>query len=185
KPYVQDRVHHPRHRDRRARAHGYEQRVARIAEALAGPLLERLNVVLDLVLEPGGELVVRLHVRPARLGGDREPGRDRHPELRHLGESHSLSAEELTPAFGRLVEVVDIAHRDAQSYADAGVPDRGLWWGRRPRSGAERDSRAGVATAAPPPLRGHCQRRERRDGTAHVRPPPRPRGAFTPQVLAV
>ena len=48
---VEDRVHHPRHRDGRARAHGDEQRVVGRAEALAGPLLEPAHVLVDLVLE--------------------------------------------------------------------------------------------------------------------------------------
>ena len=46
---VEDRVHHPGHRDRGARADGDEQRVALVAEALARVLLERAHVLGDLV----------------------------------------------------------------------------------------------------------------------------------------
>ena len=49
---VEDRVHHPRHRDRRAGADGHEQRVFRVAEALPGRLLEPRDRAPDLVREP-------------------------------------------------------------------------------------------------------------------------------------
>ena len=64
---------------------------------------------LDLRLELFGELLAVEHVRAARVGGDGEPGRDGDPELRHLGQAHALAAEQLPPALGRLVEVVDEA----------------------------------------------------------------------------
>ena len=44
-PEVEDGVHHPGHRDRGARADGDEERVARVAEALARALLERGDVL--------------------------------------------------------------------------------------------------------------------------------------------
>ena len=53
---VEDRVHHPRHRDGRARAHGDEQRVVRVAEVLARLALERGDVLCDLGLEPFRQL---------------------------------------------------------------------------------------------------------------------------------
>ena len=49
---VQDRVHHPRHRDRGARPDGDEQRVVGRAEALARLRLEPVDVLVDLGLEP-------------------------------------------------------------------------------------------------------------------------------------
>ena len=103
---VEDRVHHPRHRDRSARADGDEQRVRRVAEALAGALLEPRHVLGNLVLEPVGKLV-RRHVGAAGVGRDREPGRHGQPELRHLGEPDPLPAEQLAPPARRLVEVED------------------------------------------------------------------------------
>ena len=45
---VEDRVHHPGHRDRGAGADGDEQRVGRVPEALPGLLLEPRDVVVDL-----------------------------------------------------------------------------------------------------------------------------------------
>jgi hypothetical protein len=84
-PEVEDRVHHPRHRDRRSRSDRDEEGVGRVAEALPGLVLQRAEVLLDLRLEPVGELAAGLHVRATGVRGDREPGRDRRTELRHLG----------------------------------------------------------------------------------------------------
>jgi hypothetical protein len=83
-PEIEDRVHHPRHRDRSARAHRNEQRVVRVAEALARALLERLDVALHLFVEPVRERLPVRHVRPAGIRRDREPGGNGHAELGHL-----------------------------------------------------------------------------------------------------
>jgi hypothetical protein len=107
-PEVEDRVHHPRHRDRGARAHRDEQRVVGRAEALAGPLLEPAHVLLDLVAEARGQVALR-HVGPARVGRDREPGRDGYAHQCHLGEPDSLAAEELAPTRSLFAKVVDVA----------------------------------------------------------------------------
>ena len=64
---------------------------------------------LDLVLEPVRQRLAVRHVRAARVGRDREPGRHRHAQLRHLGEADALAAEQLAAAVGGLVEVVDVA----------------------------------------------------------------------------
>ena len=108
---VEDRVHHPGHRDLRARAHRDEQRVGGVAEALARPLLERSDVLADLLVEALGHLLRRRHVGAARVGRDREAGRHRHPERGHLGEPDALAAEQLAASGRLLVEVVDVAHR--------------------------------------------------------------------------
>ena len=109
-PEVQDRVHHPRHRDRRAASHRDEQRVVRIAEALTGAFLQPCDVACDLVVEPVGDVAAGRHVRAARIRRDREARRDGDAELRHLGEPDSLPAEELPPASQVLVEVEHVAH---------------------------------------------------------------------------
>ena len=108
---VEDRVHHPRHRDGGARADGDEQGIGVVPEPLAGPLFEGGQVLIHLGLEPFGNLAARVHVGAARVGGDREAGRNGNPELRHLGEAHALAAEQLASAVGGLVEVVDVARR--------------------------------------------------------------------------
>ena len=109
-PDVQDRVHHPRHRDRRARAHRDEQRVVPVAEPLARALLERLDVLLDLVDEPFGQLPARAHVVAARLGRDRETRGHGDAELGHLRQPDPLAAQKLAPAVGWLVEVEHVGH---------------------------------------------------------------------------
>ena len=60
---------------------------------------------------PVGQLAAGGHVGAAGVGRDREARRHRDAERRHLGEADPLAAEELAPAAGVLVEVVDVAHR--------------------------------------------------------------------------
>ena len=112
-PDVEDRVHHPRHRDRRAGADGDEQRILRVAEPLAGLFLEARDVVLDLRVEPF-DLAAGGHEGAAGVGRDREAGRHRDAELRHLCEPDALAAEKVAAAVRGLVEVVDVTgHRGA------------------------------------------------------------------------
>ena len=70
---VQHRVHHPRHRERGAGADRDQQRVVRVAEAAAHPLLELLQVLGDLLQHAVGELPPRRPVGVAGLAGHREP----------------------------------------------------------------------------------------------------------------
>ncbi len=112
---VEDRVHHPRHRDRRAGANGDEQRVAIVAEALAGPRLECRDALVDLLVEPGRNVSAGCEVGTARLGGDREPVRNGHAECGHLGEADPLPPEELTAAARAFGEVEDVAHLRGES----------------------------------------------------------------------
>ena len=93
---------------------------------------------------PSGRSPVSI-VRAAGVRRDREPGRHRQPEQRHLGEADPLAAEELPAAAGMLVEVVDepghpamvyhASSRDAVSL-DGGTPRAWrrsmIWWMRRP-----------------------------------------------------
>src|ERR1700681_4031658 len=73
---VQDRVHHPRHRELRAAAHADQEWVAGVAEALAGGLLDHAQRFLDVVPEALGVLPATGVEGVAGLGGDREPGWD-------------------------------------------------------------------------------------------------------------
>ena len=107
---VEDRVHHPGHRHGRSGTDGDQQRIGRIAEALAGPLLEAPNVIVDLLLEPLREALDAIHVGATCLRRDRETRRDRHAERRHLCEADPLAAKKVTPAVAGLVEGVDVAH---------------------------------------------------------------------------
>ena len=105
---VEDRVHHPGHRDRRARPDGDEQGILGVAEALAGRLLEPGQVLVDLLCQALRKVAL-LHVGAAGVCSDREAGRHRDAELGHLREADALASEQLASAVGRLVEVVDIA----------------------------------------------------------------------------
>jgi hypothetical protein len=103
---VEDRVHHPGHRDRRARAHRDEQWLERVAEPGSRRALEALDVLADLVVEAGGQLAGAGHVGAAGVGRDREPCGNRHAEMRHLGEPDALASQKLSPSVRRLVERV-------------------------------------------------------------------------------
>ena len=70
-----------------------------------------VEVLLDLGLETVRKLPAGGHVGAARVGRDREPGRDRDAELGHLREADALPAQQLTAAVGGLVEVVDVSRR--------------------------------------------------------------------------
>ena len=105
---VEDGVHHPRHRERCTGAHRHEQRVDGVAEPLAHLLLELRERGVDLVEQTLGERVVELHVRVARLGRDREPGRHRQAEDRHLGEVGALAAEQVLLLLRAFFEAVDV-----------------------------------------------------------------------------
>ena len=129
-PEVEDRVHHPRHRDRRAGADGDEQRVGRVTEALAGALLEPGDVLVHLGPELLGHLA-RLHRCAARVRRDRESGGHRDAERGHLREADSLPAEQLAAAGSLLVERIDQAHgRDPTYRAECATGELG----RPPRS---------------------------------------------------
>ena len=113
---VEDRVHHPGHRDCRAGADRDEQRVGRVSEALPRLLLEPRDVVVHLGPERLGHLA-RRHRRPTGVGGDREARRNGNPEGGHLREPDAFPAEELPPARSLLVECVDQAHGADPTYS--------------------------------------------------------------------
>ena len=110
---VQDRVHHARHRRAGARADRDQERMLGIAESLADRLLDARQRVGDLRLQRGGIRAARGVVVGADLGRDREAGRHRQPEPRHLGEVRALAAEQLlhvgAPVGLAAAEGVDVA----------------------------------------------------------------------------
>ena len=106
---VEDRLHHPGHRDRGAGADADQQRVAGLAEPASHRLLERGEVLVDLAGQAVGQ-VAGLEVGAAGLGRDREPGRHREPEVGHLGEVRALAAEQVLLVLVALGEVVDVGH---------------------------------------------------------------------------
>ena len=74
---VEDRVHHPGHRELRARADADEERVGGVAEALAGRRLDLLDGLEHVVPETVREALAGREVVVAGLGRDREAGRHR------------------------------------------------------------------------------------------------------------
>ena len=114
-PQVEDRVHHPGHRDRGARADGDQERIGGVAEALSGALLEGRDPYVDLVVEPRRHLTPTCQESAARLGRDREPVGNRDAESSHLGEADPLPPEELPSAARVLGEVEDVAHLRGES----------------------------------------------------------------------
>ena len=106
---VQDGVHHPRHRVARAAAHGDEQRVVRIAERLAGALLQARERRVDGRGQPLRLRAVGAHVLDAGLRRDRETRRDEvGPEhARHLGDAGALASQQFAHVARALGEVVD------------------------------------------------------------------------------
>ena len=107
---VEDRVHHARHRDGRPRAHRNEQRVPGVAEALARPLLEPRDRLVDLAGEAVGERASQLHVLAAGLGRHGEARRHRQADRGHLREADALAAEHLAAEPAPLGEVIDVLH---------------------------------------------------------------------------
>ena len=106
---VEDRLHHPRHRDGRAAAHRHEQRGRGVAEPPAAALLERGERGVDLLLQPVGPVAAGVHRVHAGGGRDREAVGHRQAEPRHLGEPGALASEQLAWNLRRVGEGVDVA----------------------------------------------------------------------------
>jgi hypothetical protein len=112
---VEDRVHHARHRELGSRPHADQQRIAGVAQLATHRLFELGDVSGDLGIEP--RRPTTLHVRPARIGGDRESGRDRQLQhAGHLGQIRPLAAEEILVLHGRatvfVIESEDVGHEN-------------------------------------------------------------------------
>ena len=103
---VEHRVHHAGHRELGAGTAGDEEGVARIAEALAGLLLDAGERLCQLVPQPRRE-PVRGQVGVAGFRGHDQAGRHRQSQLRHLGEVRALAAEQRLHRGVALVEQVD------------------------------------------------------------------------------
>ncbi len=92
---IEDGVHHARHRGARARAHGHQQRVLRIAERLAGDDAHLRERFLDLGVEAGGIGLAVVVIVGAQGGRDREAGGHREAQIAHLGEVRTLAAKQI------------------------------------------------------------------------------------------
>jgi len=142
---IQDGVHHPGHRELCPRADAHEERVGRVAEALAGTSLDLAHRRKDVLPEAVGEGLTGGEVVIAGLGRDRESGRGREAGLGHLGEARALAAEQVlhrSVALGRTVSPgVDVALRGAVLALCVGRGGRGHRAGLLGVSGAARRRR--------------------------------------------
>ena len=110
---VEDGVHHSGHRELRAGSHAHEQRVVGISELATHRLLELEHLLRDLLVETVGPST--LHVRPTRIGRDREARRYRQLQhARHFGEVGALSTQEILVLHGGtavlVIEGIDVGH---------------------------------------------------------------------------
>ena len=158
---VENRVHHPGHRELRAGAHADEQRVGGIAEALAGPALDLLDRLEHVVPQPFGETLAIGEVVVTGFGRDGEARRGRQARDRHLGQTGALASEQ-------------VAHLGVALGAPfpprVDVALRGLVRPLRGGRGRRRRRHRGIVPA-------HTLGSGLRDGRAHG---PRPRGSFDP-----
>ena len=91
---VENRFHHARHRDRRARSHRDEKRIFCVAEFLAGNFFEPRYVAFDFGAESVGVLTAS-QVLDAFAAGDGKARRNGNAQIRHLGEVRALAAEDV------------------------------------------------------------------------------------------
>ena len=93
---VEDRVHHPGHRELGARADADEQRVRRRRRSPC-PVSRSTSRIASRTSShrPVGQLLAGREVVVAGLGRDREAGRHRQARDRHLGEAGALAAEQV------------------------------------------------------------------------------------------
>ena len=94
---VQDRLHHARHRARRAGTHAHQQRVVGIAELFLRHLFQPGDVVNHLLLEFRRVLLVVLVEVIAGFRRDGETRGDGQTDFGHLGQTCSLAAEQIAP----------------------------------------------------------------------------------------
>jgi hypothetical protein len=82
-PQIENGVHHAGHRKLRARTHRDQQRVLRVAESFAHPLLHHLELIAHLVHQIIGQSSAP-HIVAAHIGRDSKTGRYRQPDGGHL-----------------------------------------------------------------------------------------------------
>ncbi len=92
---IEDGIHHPRHRGAGAGADRDEQRIGRVAEALAGNRLDLFEGGVDIGFEPVGIGAAEIVECGADIGGDGEAGRHRQAEFGHFGEIGTLATEQV------------------------------------------------------------------------------------------
>ena len=111
-PHVEQRIHHPGHRHRSARAHRDEQRPARVAEAQAARALQFPQRRVQPRMQAVGRVCRVLQPGTAQPRSEHEPFRHRQPEARHPRQVVRLEADRLRARRGREgVQPVDLRFR--------------------------------------------------------------------------
>jgi hypothetical protein len=93
-PKVQHGVHHAGHGGPRTGAHRHQERVGRVAEAAPDELLDAVEVLGDRVTQPARVAAAVGVEVGAHVRRDREPGRHRQAERRHLRQVGAFPAEQ-------------------------------------------------------------------------------------------
>ena len=108
---VENRLHHPGHRELRTGAHRHQQRVVTVAEGASHPRLDQLEVLVDLGEQLGRDRAAG-QVGPAGVRGDREARGYGDAQPGHLGEVGTLAAQQVLLVHAAGLEVVDeLGHR--------------------------------------------------------------------------
>ncbi len=94
---VKNGFHHAGHRTRRTRAHTNEKRILRITQLFPGYLLQPRHVRRDLFFQFRRILLPVFVKVIARFRRNRESRRNRQANLRHLGKTSALAAEQVAP----------------------------------------------------------------------------------------
>ena len=124
---VQHGVHHSGHGYAGARAHGDQQRVGGIAEALPGLHLDVVERAIELLLHSRRKISAAVEVGQASLGGDREPRRHGDVGAGHLGGAGAFAAEQIAHGLGALAEqvnplVVGVGHAETAPTSEEIAP---------------------------------------------------------------
>ena len=94
-PEIQHRVHHARHRDPCSRSHRHQQRIFRVAKFAPERFFDSHDALRDALGKPLRIFVAVIVKVIADSRRDRESGRNRQLEPRHLGEIGALAAEQV------------------------------------------------------------------------------------------
>ena len=112
KTEVQDGIHHTGHGCTGAGTNGNKQRILKIAELLAGDLLQLFDVLHDLRHDLVAYDLAVVVITGAGLGGDSEALRYGETDIGHLRQVCALAAKQLTHlciAFGKQINIL-LAH---------------------------------------------------------------------------
>ena len=95
-PQIEHRIHHPRHRYARTRAHRHQKRVLGIPELRAHLRLNPLHPLFKLCFKLRRILFLILVISRANFGGNRKTRRHRKPQTGHLRQIRPFSTQKIT-----------------------------------------------------------------------------------------